>query len=879
MADRTVVVRLKAVVTDFQRNVAGAGASVNKLQDDIAKGAAANKAGMEKVSRGAMLLGGAAVAGFAVAVNAAAKFDKAMSEVSAVSGATTAQMGKLRQAALDAGAATVFSASEAATAQAELAKAGVSVTDILNGGLNGALSLAAAGTLELADAATIAAQAMNIFKLEGGDVGHIADVLAAGANKSAADVKQLGDALRQGGLVGAQMGADLESTVGTLSAFADNALIGSDAGTSFKTMMQRLVPTTVKAQSAMEQIGFSAFDANGEFVGLAGVAGQLERGLGKMSTQQRAATMNTIFGSDAVRAANVLYEQGEAGIRDYTSAVDDNGAAARMAAEKLNNLAGDVEALKGSLETALIQGGSGATGTLRELTQAATGAVNVFNDMPKSVQGGVTALLGIGGGITLALGALGTIAPKVAEARDTLRGLGAAGQFADRSLGHLGRLAGYGAIAATAAVGFKVLTDQIYELTNNGPANIDQLTNSLLNLREAKGTFEATGEAARLFGDDLSGVNVAVRDATKPLADLQSGFGLLPSRVDAARDKLSAIDDVLAGLVRSGNGAAAADLFLKLSANLPRNKVDDFRNSLDGYAGALAGVDTEAMLAEDSTDDFGAAVEGVVPVIEEAEDATNQFRDALDSLNGINIDAMRSQMDLESAFKDAAEAIEKGSTITDDETSALLDLAEQANETAKSMLDQGKSTDVVSDKMRTSRKRFMETAIEMGYTREEAERLRDKILQIPTARQLKFQTRGAGAAVDSVNAIRDAILALPSNVSVAVATNTQNRIGANPAIDGRRASGGGVRSGASYLVGENGPEVLTMAGNGYVTPGVFSRGVFTPASGHPTTSSTKGGSGGMSVTQYVTAPDPRTAANESAGALRRSAWLHGWASV
>lgn len=37
-------------------------------------------------------------------------------------------------------------------------------------------------------------------------------------------------------------------------------------------------------------------------------------------------------------------------------------------------------------------------------------------------------------------------------------------------------------------------------------------------------------------------------------------------------------------------------------------------------------------------------------------------------------------------------------------------------------------------------------------------------------------------------------------------------------VSGKRASGGPVSAGRSYLVGERGPEVITMGGNGYVTP-------------------------------------------------------------
>jgi TP901 family phage tail tape measure protein len=53
--------------------------------------------------------------------------------------------------------------------------------------------------------------------------------------------------LRMGGLLANQTGLSLEDTVGTLSAFADHALIGSDAGTSLKVMLQRLTPQSKEA--------------------------------------------------------------------------------------------------------------------------------------------------------------------------------------------------------------------------------------------------------------------------------------------------------------------------------------------------------------------------------------------------------------------------------------------------------------------------------------------------------------------------------------------------------------------------------------------------------------------------------------------------------
>src|SRR5690606_18411973 len=211
------------------------------------------KRDLDQLATTAGLFGAALVGVAGAAIYAAAKFDKQMSEVSAVAGATSEQMDELRQAALDAGEATVFSATEAAQAEAELAKAGISAADILGGALTGALDLAAAGSLDLAQAAEIAAAAMNTFDLKGQDVGHIADVLAAAANKSSAGVEDLGQGLQQVGLIAAQVDLTLEETVGLLAAFADRGLKGSDGATSLKTALLRLAAPTGKAKEMMDE--------------------------------------------------------------------------------------------------------------------------------------------------------------------------------------------------------------------------------------------------------------------------------------------------------------------------------------------------------------------------------------------------------------------------------------------------------------------------------------------------------------------------------------------------------------------------------------------------------------------------------------------------
>ena len=102
------------------------------------------------------------------------------------------------------------------------------------------------------------------------------------------------------------LGISMEETVGALSMFSQKGLEGSDAGTSFKTMLQRLVPATRKQGKQAEQLGLSFFDAQGNFVGLAEAANRMQGAFGHLTPEMRAAEMQAWFGTDAIRAC-LLY--------------------------------------------------------------------------------------------------------------------------------------------------------------------------------------------------------------------------------------------------------------------------------------------------------------------------------------------------------------------------------------------------------------------------------------------------------------------------------------------------------------------------------------------------------------------------------------------
>ena len=229
MADRVVKVLITAEVNSFLSGTAQVAKATREARSEAEQLTArleAQKKAFQVVGTTMLAAGGVVAAGLILATKRAAEFDQAMSNVQAATHESAENMGLLRDAALEAGAGTVYSANEAAGAIEELAKAGLSTKSIIGGGLTGALDLAAAGGLEVADAAGIASTTLQQFGLEGNKASHVADVLAAGAGKAMGDVSDLSMALSQSGTVAAQFGLSLEETTGSLAAFASKGQVG-----------------------------------------------------------------------------------------------------------------------------------------------------------------------------------------------------------------------------------------------------------------------------------------------------------------------------------------------------------------------------------------------------------------------------------------------------------------------------------------------------------------------------------------------------------------------------------------------------------------------------------------------------------------------------
>lgn len=802
MADRSIRVIIGANVTGLVNGLRTAEGAARDFGTRTQNAIQRNQQSITQLSNTIGIMGLALTGIAGLSIKSFADFDQAMSNVKATGDDAAGSIEELRAAALQAGRDTAYSAKEAAKGVEELMKAGVSAADVLGGGLSGSLDLAAAGEISVKEAAETAAMAMSQFNLAGSEVGHVADLLAAGASKAQGGVHDLGYALKMSGLVANSAGLSIEETTAGLTAFANAGLIGSDAGTSFKSMLQRLTPQSAEAQRRMDELGISAYDSQGQFIGLARFAGNLQQSLKDLTPEQRNSAMATIFGSDAVRAANVLYDEGEQGIRGWISAVDDQGFAADTAATRLDNLNGDLKILQGSFQTMLIGLGEGANGPLRELVQNVTEAVNTFSEFPAVVQNSTLALVGGGGLVLLGLAGMGKLMVGISNVRNALELMGVTARTASLAVAGVGAAVALGAIAfaswaknaAEARARTKAYAETLDEMGNTTDKTIESITTTLSELKFDKTLMD------RLVGNDPG----AMADWADELGIATEDIvGYILGQEDAIERVTAALDGYRKSSMAPGG-------------SVDNYKIKQFSDALDDQAGSLSEAEKAAARKAQADEDLGLAekdltgeVDATTMAVEEQTTAVEELWDAHMTLAGNVLSVREAQRGLEDAFVGVNESIEAqisdlaahyvAQGMSEDgararaeaevavasklditteagrrNQAALDDIAESGLGLVDSMRAAGESETAITAAAEGARAKFVQQAIALGMSADEANALADEvglatdaIKAIPTSNTVNLTITTSG--YEKLTAVQAQLRAVTGDHSVRVA--------------------------------------------------------------------------------------------------------------
>lgn len=613
-----------------------------------------------------------------------ANFDTSMSKVEAVSGATAEEMQQLRDKAKEMGATTKFTATEASEAFNYMAMAGWKTEDMMEG-IEGIMSLAAASGADLATTSDIVTDALTAFGYSAKDAGRFADVMAAAASNANTNVEMMGASFKYVAPVAGAMGYSIEDVAVALGLMANSGIKADTAGSSLRNLLQRMAKPTDEVATAMDILGVSLADDEGNMYSLMDVMNQMRDGFGsiKMSAEdftrqceeldsqledgsitqkeydkQLEELTNRAFGAEGAEKARAAAMLGgaramagllaisNATAEDFdklTGAINDSeGAAKDMADTMLDNLGGDMTLLESKLDSVKLELYERFQPALRKGVKALDKLLDGFKWLMKNGPK-VAAVIS---GITTAIGAFLIVTKKAAIISAFTKAVtGAKAAIVALNLAIEANPVGILiAILAGLVAAFITLWNTSEEFRQFWIDMWDAVKESFHNAGEAlkKGWQKLTGfidEQIDLITGFWSDFGDAVKQDAKDAVDsVKNAFGKIPGWFSEQIDKITSYwsgwkDDI------KKNAGDAWDGVRETFEKVPEWFEDKFSSAWKNVKDVFsAGGEVFDGIKEGITSTFTTIVNGLIKGINEVVSVPfNAINDALNSIRNVGV--------------------------------------------------------------------------------------------------------------------------------------------------------------------------------------------------------------------------------------------------
>lgn len=458
--------------------------------------ATSKMAGLMKKS--AAVIGVASVAAAKKTIDVGKSFEAGMSEVQAISGASGKDLEKLSAKAKQMGATTKFSATESATALKYMAMAGWKTNQMVSG-LSGVMNLAAASGEDLGTVSDIVTDSMTAFGLKAKDSGHFADVLAKASSSSNTNVAMMGETFKYVAPLAGSMKYSIEDTATAIGLMANAGIKGSQAGTSLRSIITRLVKPPKDAATALNALGISTTKADGSMKPLRETMAELREKFSGLTESQKASYASSIAGQEAMSGLLAIVNASDSDFNKLQKAIDNSSGAAKKQADVMNN----------NLQGALYDLGSAAESV----------GIGIYEDiktpLTKAVGVGTAQLRILSN--KLKKGGIKEIVPK--EAINTVE-----------NLGKVAMVAGKG--------GVTVLSTATKVLGNNLEIALP-LATSFVGAIAGYKAFKTASDAVTTFSTALSALNTLEKANAITLVAQQGGLTALQTVVGIFTGKIS----------------------------------------------------------------------------------------------------------------------------------------------------------------------------------------------------------------------------------------------------------------------------------------------------------------------------------------------------
>lgn len=432
-------------------------------------------------------------------------------------------------------------------------------------------------------------------------------------------------------------------------------------------------------------------------------------------------------------------------------AFDENIALQEEAQKRYDTTASKIDVMKNSVTDTAISLGE----HLLPAVEAVAGGVAAFSDfvggMPSEMQGAVAVLSLLIGGIVLAGGVALLAVPKIVAFKAAMATLREEMPQTTSALGKFtGFLGGPWGVAISVAL---ILLGKLIADNAEYQTRVKDLTGTL---DENTGAFTANTRAAVARSLQDQG---AFENAKKLGVSIETLTDAAMGQADALEEvRQKAVDYNAANVVGEQVARNFGNSVVENVLGAVGREKDALVDAKDAHENLSKATDTNTKSTKSAANaylDAQKEVEGLAQELDE-------LIDTLNKANGVGQDAITKNIDYQNTLADVDEQIQKaregqdGYALTLDQSTKagrenmgmLVDQAKDAQGAADAIFAADKNTDDYRKRLEDSRQALIDRATDLGATADEAEKLADKILKIPTETEWKLIVEKAEAETE-----------------------------------------------------------------------------------------------------------------------------------
>lgn len=789
MADRTVRVRLEAIIGPFQAQMAQASAAVKSVTGDVAalgKTSSAQAEQFQTMGRAGVVAGAAIAAGMGFAIKAAIDYESAFAGVRKTTDATEAQFAQISDGIREMSRRMPASATEIASVAEAAGQLGVQRDAILPF-TETMIELGATTNLTAEQAATAMARLANIMQIPQAQVANLGATLVELGNNGASTESEILDMATRIAGAGRQVGLSSADVLAFANALSSVGIESEAGGTAISRVMIEVQNAVMDGSESLglfaDTAGMSAANFAEAFRSdPADALVSFIEGLRRVGDEggNTNAVLDALGLAD-IRVATALRSAAGAGDLFRTSlatgekAFKNNVALALEYGKRLDTTGAQLSIVKNQLVDVAISFGDEMLPAIRAVAEVLSAFVVGVRELSDDLGPLAPVLMGLAGALTLVGGGFLLLLPRIVATQAAMATLAVTSPALASGLRTVMIASGgIGLTLAAAAAAYALFArnqDDAVASTNKMTAAFDAFargesdvaqrmvlntlaTDGLLTQLESLGiTAEAVTDIMTTHRDGAGKNTTAMKAWAASLAEAVSSGKITQTEADALSKAVFKLGNDFSNLAGDAADVGGAQAKLTPITNANADAYSGATSDVDAFSKALKDVATAAFAVDRETETFTSDLANFADKVMAAKEAGDA--------NAASLDA--------------------GTTAGMENREMLRGLVEQAFAVADSMKANGASAEDIAAGLGTLRGSLEDTANRLGLNQAEAQKFIDVLLRVDgvsATADVFLNTDQAEAALQKLLADLNGVLALNGDIGGIIA----DIVGATPAV-------------------------------------------------------------------------------------------------